>query len=148
MGTHLVSLIKLPIPGGQRRHAMLLLPFSWCQYPAMTGYVGKWQQTFNGDDDYYEEGRIERREKTREERKTGGRETKRRDNLEQRTKVSSTCPPRITSNRSLVLTKGKTEGRTEKFRKQNCGCNCEQHFKLTKSFANTTHTKFFSRVAS
>lgn len=86
------------------------------------------------------------------EKKEDGERTKRKENLEQRIKFHFSFPPQITSNCSLILAKGKTEGKRRgklrKWKNMTYGFNCEQHFKVTKLLPNTINTKCFLRLTS
>lgn len=74
--------------------------------------MGQQQGIIDADD--YCEGRgaggKKREEGTWREEERGGRKINRKENLEQRTKLYFIFPSQITSNCSLVLAKGKTEG--------------------------------------
>ena len=80
-------------------------------------------------------------------KKEDGERTKRKENLEQRIKFNFSFPPQITSDCSLILAKGKTEGKRRgklrKWKNMTYGFNCEQHFKFIKLFANTINRKCF-----
>lgn len=146
---YLVSQIKLSAPQGQRRHARLLL------HLVPSALLG--QVVWDSDREHLMlmMTTMERRGRERGEegrKKKRGRKTNRKENLEQRTKPRYSFLSQMISNCSLVLAKGKTEGmRGGKFRKQksmNQGCNCEQHFKFTKSFVNLINIKFSPKVTS
>lgn len=77
MYIHLVSLVKLPIPGGQRRRAMLLLSFPWCLVPCYDRLCGTVTGKVHGDDAAVDKGQREERKPGKEEREEGERQQER-----------------------------------------------------------------------